>query len=835
LEEFGPSSNLKTAGVLRHPMESNPVLEKGRDRSKLSLLFDGKDFKDAFGSPGIEPRWTRGNKEGVGTAYSADSKVWFTLWRGTLTEVYYPTVDRPQMRDMEFLVTDGKSFFHEEKRHLHSKVRRLSHHVLGYDITNSDPLGRYEIHKEVISDPHLPCILQHVRVTGEPDFLSKVQLFALCAPHLGGGGMGNNAYVVEFGGRRFFTAEKDGFWITMCATVPFARLSCGYVGMSDGWTDLARDMKMDWEFDRALDGNVAFTGLLDLSGSREFTLAISFGTSFRNAVATLFQSCAIPFKEHKERFQEQWDRPFSKILHLEDASGDGGDLYHSSISLMLAHEDKTFPGAFIASLSIPWGESKGDEDRGGYHLVWTRDMVNVATALLAAGYRDTPLRALIYLSVTQEEDGGFAQNFWIDGEPYWGGMQLDETAFPIILAYRLRKEASLKNFDPYPMVLNAASYLVKNGPATQQERWEELSGYSPSTLASNIAALICAAQFCKERGDVATAKFLEEYSDFLESHIEKWTVTTEGTLVPGITRHFIRIKPVDISDPSPDEDPNTGTVSISNIEPGHQHVFPAKEVVDAGFLELVRYGIRKADDPVIVDSLKVVDKVLKVDTPLGPVWHRYNHDGYGQREDGGAYEGWGVGRAWPLLTGERGHYELAAGHDPKPFVKAIEAFASTAGLIPEQVWDEPDRDYSHMKFGGPTGSATPLMWAHAEYVKLLRSVNDGKVFDLIPEVCSRYIEDRSRCRNIEVWKRNRQVKSMKKGWVLRVIADRPFLLHWSRDGWKTVKETTSTSTLLGVDYVDIPTSTKRKDRIVFTFLWKNENRWEGKDYQVNVE
>lgn len=803
-------------------------------RNSAAGTANGPNSKEAFGSPGIEPRWTRGNKEGIGTAYSADSKVWFTLWRGTLTEAYYPTVDRPQMRDMEFLITDGVSFFHEEKRHLHSKVVRLSPHVLGYEVTNSDPLGRYAIHKEIISDPHLPCILQHVTISGELDFLSKIQIYALCAPHLGGGGSHNNAYVVESGGRRFFAAENDGVWMTMCTTVPFKRLSCGYVGMSDGWTDLARNMKMDWEFQEALNGNVALTGMIDLSKSLDFTLAISFGTSFRNAVATLFQSCAIPFDEQRTRFEEQWDRPFSSILPLEAASGDGGELYHSSFSLMLAHEDKTFPGAFIASLSIPWGESKGDEDRGGYHLVWTRDMVNVAMSLLAAGDKETPLRALIYLAVTQREDGGFAQNFWIDGESYWGGMQLDEAAFPIILAYHLKKENALKNFDPYPMVMKGAAYLVRNGPATQQERWEELSGYSPSTLASNIAALICASQFCRDRGDHKTAQFLEEYADFLESHIERWTVTTEGTLVPGITKHYIRIKPVDLTDPCPDEDPNTGYVSISNIEPGHQHIFSAKEIVDPGFLELVRYGIRRADDPVIVDSLKVVDKVLRVETPMGPTWHRYNHDGYGQREDGGAYEGWGVGRAWPLLTGERGHYELAVGHDPKPLIRAIEKFASAAGLVPEQVWDEPDRDYSHMKFGGPTGSATPLMWAHAEYVKLLRSVTDRKVFDMIPEVASRYIKDRSKCREMEVWKKNRQVRTVRKGTTLRIQASEPFLLHWSRDGWRTVKDTGSNPTSLGIEYVDIPVPGSRKNQLVFTFLWVDENRWEGKDYQVSV-
>ena len=790
--------------------------------------------RNAFGWPGIEPRWTRGSKEGVGTAYSADSRVWFTIWNGTLTEVYYPTIDQPQLRDMEYLVTDGKEFFHEEKRHLHSKVQRLSHHALGYRITNSDPLGRYTISKEIIADPHLPCVLQHTTLEGERGLLSRLKLYSLCAPHLGGGGMGNNAYVEEFAGKKIFVAEKGGTWLALGATVPFVRLSCGYVGKSDGWTDLAGDMQMDWEFDRALNGNVALTGQLDLAKSHEFTLGLALGSSLHNAVATLFQSLEIPFDENRERFLEQWERPYKKILPLEDSSGDGGDLYHSSYSLILGHEDKSYPGAFIASLSIPWGEDKGDEDRGGYHLVWTRDLVNTATALLAAGDTETPLRALIYLAVTQQDDGGFAQNFWIDGESYRGGMQLDEVAFPIMLAWRLKSVKALKNFDPYPMVLQGASYLVQHGPATQEERWEEAGGYSPSTIASNIAALISAASFARERGDEKTARYLEEYADFLECHVEDWTVTTEGILVPGIKKHYIRILPADVNDTAPVEDANVGTLTLANIEPGQQATFPAKEIVDCGFLELVRYGIRKASNPTIVDSLRVVDSVLKVETPLGSCWHRYNHDGYGQRRDGGPYQDWGTGRAWPLLTGERGYYEIAAGHDPKAFIRAMERLASSGGLLPEQVWDEPDREDAHLRFGGPTGSAMPLLWAHAEYIKLLRSAHDGRVFGLIPEVSKRYLEDRSRCKKLDVWKPNRQFSRIRRGYTLRVQDSRSFRLHWSRDNWNTIEDTQSTPTRLGVEFVDIDTSVAPGASIRFTFFWTESGTWEGRDHQVSV-
>ena len=788
----------------------------------------------AFGWPGIEPRWTHGGKDGVGTAYAASSRVWFTFWNGIVTEVYYPTVDRPQLRDLQYLITDGKNFFHDEKRHLKSKLECLPDHGLGYRCTNSDPAGHYAIVKEVIADPHLACVLQHTKLTGDESFISKLRLYTLCAPHLEVGGWGNSGYVAQVAGRTVLMAEKKGTWLALAATVPFSHVSCGYVGRSDGWTDLSGNFRMDWEFGHAPNGNIALTGELDLTQTREFTLGLAFGNSQHHAISTLFQSLSNPFAEHVKRYVEQWARSSTGILPLEKSSGDGGALYRTSFNLLRAHEDKSYPGAFIASLAIPWGEAAGDADQGGYHLVWTRDMVNSAGAMLAAGDRVTPLRALIYLDVSQQMDGGFSQNFWVDGDPYWRGVQLDEVAFPILLAWQLRGENALEDFDPYPMVLRAAAYLVRHGPVTPQERWEEVSGYSPSTLASNIAALICAACFARERGDEPAAKYLEEYADFLECHVESWTVTTEGKLLPGVARHYMRILPESADNPTPEEDPNKGDITIANRQPGAQSVFPAKEVVDAGFLELVRHGIRSPGDPLIVDSLKVVDAVLKAETPSGPCWRRYNHDGYGQREDGGPFVGWGQGRAWPLLTGERGHYELAAGHDTKPFVRTMEAFASATGLLPAQAWDRADLPQAYMFCGRPTGSAMPLMWAHAEYIKLIRSVRDGKVSDLIDDVAKRYLGGRADRQLFEVWKPTRQARSVKRGYVLRIQAPASFRLHWSDDEWQTVKDTPSSTTTLGVEFVDVPIVAAQHAPIRFTFFWTASNSWEKRDYLVPV-
>src|SRR5579863_8012162 len=429
--------------------------------------------RKAFGWPGTAPRWTHGAKDGVGTAYAASSRVWFTFWNGIITEVYYPTVDRPQIRDLQYLITDGESFFHDEKRNLESKLEHLSDHGLGYRCTNSDPAGHYAIVKEIIADPHLACVLQHTKLTGDESFLSKLNLYALCAPHLEVGGCSNNGYVTRVAGRTVLLAEKKGTWLALAATIPFSHVSCGYVGSSDGWTDLAGNFQMDWEFDRAPDGNIALTGELALDVQREFTIGLAFGNTQHRAITTLFQALGVPFQEHHKRYTEQWERASARVLPLGKVSTDRGNLYHSSLSLLRAHEDKSYPGAIIASLSIPWGEAKGDSDHGGYHLVWTRDMVNSASAMLAAGDSTTPLRALIYLAVAQLEDGGFPQNFWVDGGAYWRGIQLDEVAFPILLAWQIKRQDALQDFDPYPMIAHAAAYLVRHGPVTQQERWEE--------------------------------------------------------------------------------------------------------------------------------------------------------------------------------------------------------------------------------------------------------------------------------------------------------------------------------------------------------------------------
>ncbi len=383
------------------------------------------------------------------------------------------------------------------------------------------------------------------------------------------------------------------------------------------------------------------------------------------------------------------------------------------------------------------------------------------------------------------------------------------------------------------MVERAAGWLLREGPATQQERWEENAGYSPSTLAAVIAGLVCAADILRREGDPEAGTFIEEYADWIESHLEKWTVTSQGSLLPGVRRHYIRILPVDPSDPNAEEDPDRAILSMRNVPPGGPAEVPARDVIDAGFLELVRYGIRAPGDSLIEDSLRVVDAALKVATPYGPCWRRYNHDGYGQRPDGGPFLGWGQGRPWPILTGERGHYELAAGRDPAPYLRALEGFATRGGMLPEQIWDEADRPEMDLRFGRPTGAAMPLLWAHAEYIKLLRSARDGAVFDRLEPVARRYLKKERRVQR-EFWKFNRRPRTMLAGRELRVLAQAPFRLRWSADAWSTARETDSRATRFGVHYVDLPTSRDSRAPLNFTFLWTGEGRWEGRDFRVEL-
>ncbi|HZZ58562.1 MAG TPA: glycoside hydrolase family 15 protein [Opitutaceae bacterium] len=785
---------------------------------------------NAPGAPGIAPRWTSSAKDGVGTAYHTSSRVWFTLSHGIVNEVYYPHVDSPNTRDLQFLITDGETFCHEEKRDLDHAIECPERHALLYRLTNSDRGGRYRLVKEIIGEPHSSVLLMHTRLEILDEKLrGKLRVYVLLAPHLKGTGQNNSARCQDIEGRKLLRAEREEVHLVLGSAPDFTRRSVGFVGTSDGWQDLMAHFRMDWSYEQALNGNVALTGEIDLSSGLEFVVAVAFGRSAQSASTQLLQAFATPFAQQRARYVSQWERTLAQD-ELSADTGDGGRLLRLSRCVLLAHEDKSFPGAFVASLSIPWGETKDDSAQGGYHLVWTRDMVQTATALLACGRAESPLRALIWLACVQEADGCMPQNSSITGEPYWQGVQMDEVAVPILLAWRLRREGALRQFDPWTLISRAARYLIAHGPVTAQERWEENSGYSPSTLASMIAALICAADFARDRKEAAEADFLVAYADWLSSHLEEWTATDRGELVKDRPRHYVRITPAAPDEAEAPADPNHAVIAIANGGGAH----PARNIVGGDFLQLVRLGVRAADDPLVVASVAVIDQVLKQDLPQGPCWRRYNHDGYGQKDDGGAFDGTGVGRSWPILAGERGHYELAAGRDPKPFIASFEKFANAGGMLPEQLWDAKDLPERNLKFGGPTGSAMPLCWAHAEYLSLVRSRHDGVCFDRIEPVYRRYAQGRSEGR-LEMWTFAHRPGKMRKGAGLRIILEQPARIHWSADGWTSVGDLETTASALGMHWADLPTfQLPTGARVLFTFQWRQGGRWEGRDFSVAV-
>lgn len=805
----------------------------------MSVFTGTYDWLDedgpAPGRPGLEPRWSSSRKDAVCTAYAAASRVWFTVSHGTLNEIYYPTIDRPQTRDMELLFTDGETFFHEEKRNFEYSFSYVDPDALAIRVVASDPSGRYTVTKEFLTDPHHPVVLMNVKIEGDERLLRRLKCYALLAPHLDGGGAGNSARSLNVAGKRCMLAWKNNVSLGFGVDCGFTNSSVGFVGTSDGFQELSGHLHLRHHYGQALDGNIALLGEIDVAVTRSFTVAIALGDGHHSALSGMMQTLATPYEQHRKRFIEQWHRAVTP-KDLCGASTDNGRLARVSQSVVLTHEDKTYTGAFIASASIPWGASKSDDDLGGYHLVWTRDMIQSATALLACGRPDTARRALVYLACTQHPDGGFAQNFWIDGTPYWSGIQLDEVAFPIILAWRLWQEDGLGTFDVLPFVRRACGFLVRYAPVTQQERWEENAGYSPSTLAVVISALLCAADLMRGHDDCDLGGFLEAYADWIESHLDEWTTTKHGTLHPEVKYHYMRIRPPAEGEPFYNTDVPSGMIHLANRGPGEQSVFEAREVIDGGFLELVRYGIRRADDPLVIDSLKVVDHVLKIETPYGSCWRRYNHDGYGQRKDGGPYMGWGQGRAWPLLGGERAHYELAAGHDVQAFITAFERFSSSGGMLPEQVWDYEDLPSEGMYFGKSAGSAQPLVWAHAEYLKLLRSVADGKVFDRISVVADRYgvtSDQRTFRSRIEIFRVTRPISMMTQGGTLRVVDTEAFDLVWSADSWQTVHRTSSLQVGHPGSYADITTA-PQQGSLLLTLFWPGQNRWLGRDYEVSI-
>jgi len=644
----------------------------------------------APGWPGTPPRWTSSAKSGVGTALRATSRVWFTLSHGILNEMYYPRVDRACMRDLGLIVTDGYAFFSEEKRHAQHQVAYLAEGVPAYRLTNTCRDERYRIEKEIIADSQQDAVLQHTCFAPLRGALEDYHLYVLLAPHLGNQGSGNTAWVGDHKGVPMLFAERDGVALALACSAPWVQCSVGFVGTSDGWQDLVQHKQMTWTYSRAENGNVALTAEVDLRASNgTFVLALGFGTNSAEAGHRALANLTDDFAKARAQYIREWQNWQQTLLPLPVSAAGTRDLYRISTAILRTHEAKSFLGGIIASLSIPWGFAKGDADLGGYHLVWPRDLVEAAGGLLAAGGGEEARRVLQYLQVTQEPDGHWAQNMWMDGTPYWNGIQMDETALPILLVDQARREGVLDGANVvrlWPMARRAASYLVCNGPVTQQDRWEMDPGYSPFTLAAEIAALLAAADLADLATEARMAAYLRETADAWNVSIERWTYVTDTDVDRqlGIEGHYVRIAPPEKAEAA---SPQQGFVPIKG-RPPEQHVGPAAYIVGPDALALVRFGLRAPDDPHILNTVQAIDTLLKVETPCGPVWRRYSDDLYGEHQDGAPFDGTGIGRAWPLLTGERAHYELAAGKRDvaERLLQTMEALANAGGIIPEQSW-----------------------------------------------------------------------------------------------------------------------------------------------------
>lgn len=792
----------------------------------------------APGAPGIPARWTSSAKIGVGTALSNDSHVWFTLSHGIFNEIYYPRIDQACVRDMGLIVTDGAGYFSEEKRDAACSVGWLADGVPAFELGNASRDGRYRIEKRIVTDPQRDTVLQEVRFVARQGTLADYHLHVLLAPHLGNQGGGNTAWVEDFESIPLLFARRDGNALALGCSVAWKRRSVGYVGVSDGWQDLKAHQRLRWEYQRADNGNVAMTGEIDLLASQgEFLLALGFGCDPQGAARNVIASLREGFAAAREQYIRGWQTWIrTHTSPARQPAGAARSLSDVSLAVLRTHESKTEPGGgLIASLAIPWGFSKGDNDLGGYHLIWPRDMVQTAGALLAAGAHEDARRVLHYLQKTQRPDGHWPQNMWLDGSPYWDGIQMDETALPILLVDLARREKALTVADTmgyWPMVRQAAGYVVRNGPVSPQDRWEEDPGYSPFTVGAEIAALLAAADLADVMRESSVAAYLRETADAWHGSIDRWIYAsgTDWCNRFDVKGYYVRIAPS-----------ATGSahlqkrVQVKNVA-ADEDSLRACHLVSPDALALVRFGLRAADDPRMRDTAKVIDALLKIDTPAGPTWHRYNDDGYGEHEDGAPFDGTGIGRGWPLLTGERSHYELALGRrdEAMRLLNALESFANEGGLLPEQVWDSADIPQRELFKGRASGSAMPLVWAHAEYLKLRRSLRDGRLFDQPRQTVQRYLVDKTLCSRL-LWRFNHKIRSIPPGTILRIETLAPASVHWSADDWNHVQDLATHAVEFGLHVADLPVQSLAEGaKIRFTFYWPEADRWEGTDFLVRV-
>jgi glucoamylase len=693
-----------------------------------ATLFAQPTNRLAPGAPGKDAHWPSAAKQGFGTANTIRSKVWFTLADGVMTEVYFPTIDVPNAQVLQLVVVTPEGKVETENEDTTHSVQVMDNaRSLSFRQENKARSGAYLITKTYAVDPQRNSVLIDVNFRWQARGPCQCSLYVYYDPSLNNSGMHDSAWTE---GDALLAADADKV-SALIAQPRFNQTTNGYLGTSDGLSQLRAAKRID-PHDRAEDGNVVQMGRLPFSRTISanlisFTLALGYGKKAVTALANARGSLARGFETVRREYESGWHKYVATLPTVEPKYQ---GQFTMAAMVLKALEDKTYHGAFIASPSIPWGggPSANEPTISGYHAVWSRDLYQVATAFDAMGDRAAANRALDYLfGIQQKTDGSFPQNSWVDGRTIGGGLQMDQVAFPLILSYqfgRTDRNTWLRHIKP------AADFIVRKGPATDQDRWEEKRGYSPATIAAEIAGLVCAARIASINHDTASTNSYLRTADNWAKNVERWTATTNGSYGDG--NYYLRI--------TENDNPNDGAKIEINSGGG---AFDEREIVDAGFLELVRLGIKAADDPLIVKSLEVVDRLIKVETPVGPGWYRYNHDAYGEQPDGRPYDGRnGKGRLWTLLTGERGEYELALDERAKVRrrLDTMMGFANQGLMIPEQVWDLSESPGSAFRVGAGTGSATPLAWSMAQFIRLALNLKSRRNVDTPQLVRARYLK-----------------------------------------------------------------------------------------------
>jgi glucoamylase len=703
----------------------------------LCWAVGGLRAADAPGAPGVGSAWTTGNKQGLGTSTTVDSKVWYTIAQGVVTEVYFPQIDVPNVQDLQLIVSDGSTFIELERDATNHRVQLVDPQALTYRQINDAKSGKYRITRTLVTDPARPTLLMETRfqaLAGGP-----YQVYVLYNPSLSNSGkcdkgatLGQALVAIDEGGCGGNLAVASA----LVSSSGLLQMSNGYSGTSsDGLVDLKSNKHLSTLFDTAsTPGNLVQIGQLSVGKDTTLTLALGFGATQAEAVDNAKASLAAGFPAVRGRYESGWHAYLAGLNPPPNSvtSNSLGNQYNVALMVLKALEDKTFPGAGIAGLATPWGDfvNADNVSHGGYQEVFARDLYEVASTQLAAGDKNAANRYLDFLLNKQQQgDGSLPRNSQVNGSPLPGAIQMDEVSYPLILACQLNRSDSAT----WLKVKKSADYVVSHGPRTDKERWEENDGFSPSTIAAEIAGLVCAGDIADKNNDKASRdRYLQTAGDW-QRKVEAWTFTSSGPL--GDHNYFIRI--------DDNQDPNDGhNLSIRNGGGNHDE----REIVDAGFLEFVRLGVLCAGDLDVVNSLPEIDATIKVATPNGDMFHRYNFDGYG--ENFGDCTGFpahnaGTGGLWPLLTGERGEYELANGNTAQAAERLkTMANAANAGLmIPEQVFDRTVLGCGYA-IGQATGSAAPLAWSMAQFVRLALSIDAGKPVGRPSVVADRYT---SRC------------------------------------------------------------------------------------------